>query len=102
MDRLKVILRLEQKHLTVVEAAESLALSERQFYRILQRYRGEGEAGLCHRLRGQASNTAYPPEQRAKAIRLYREKYSDYGPTLFAEKLAEYHNVVISRQTVHG
>ena len=99
MDRLKVILRLEQKHLTVVEAAESLTLSERQFYRILQRYRGEGEAGLCHRLRGQASNKAYPPEQRTKAIRLYREKYSDYGPTLFAEKLAEYHNVVISRQT---
>jgi transposase len=99
MDRLKVIVRLEQKHLTVVEAAESLALSERQFYRILKRYRGEGEAGLCHRLRGHASNKAFPPEQRAKAIRLYQERYPDYGPTLFAEKLAEYHDVFISRQT---
>jgi len=99
MDRLKVIVRLEQKHLTVVEAAESLALSERQFYRILKRYRTEGEAGLCHRLRGHASNKAFPPEQRTKAIRLYQEQYSDYGPTLFAEKLAEYHDVFISRQT---
>lgn len=99
MDRLKVILRLEEKHLTVVEAAESLTLSERQFYRILKRYRGDGEAGLCHRLRGRASNKAFPPEQRAKALRLYQEQYSDYGPTLFAEKLAEHHDIVISRQT---
>ena len=100
MERLKVILRHTQKHLTVVEAAESLALSERQLYRILKRYRTEGEAGLCHRLRGRASNKAFPLEHRTKTLRLYQEKYSDYGPTLFAEKLAEYHAVVVSRQTV--
>jgi transposase len=99
MDRLKVILRHEQNHLTVVEAAESLDLSERHLYRILKRYRTEGEAGLCHRVRGRASNRAFPPEQRAKALRLYCEKYSDYGPTLFTEKLAEYHGLVVSRQT---
>jgi len=99
MERLKVILRHEQNQLTIVEAAESLDLSERQLYRVLKRYRTEGEAGLCHRLRGRASNKAFPPEQRTKAIRLYREKYSDYGPTLFTEKLAEYHNLVVSRQT---
>ena len=99
MERLKVILRLEQKQLTVAEAAESLDLSERQLYRSLKRYRGEGEAGLCHRLRGLASNKAFPPEQRDKALRLYNERYWDYGPTLFAEKLAAYHDVFISRQT---
>jgi hypothetical protein len=99
MERLKVILRHKQHQLTVVEAAESLDLSERQLYRVLKRYRTEGETGLCHRLRGRASNKAFPPEQRTKAVRLYQERYSDYGPTLFTEKLAEYHDLRVSRQT---
>lgn len=99
MERLKVILRIEQQQLTVAEAAESLDVSKRQMYRILKRYRAEGEAGLCHRLRGRESNKAFAEELRTKTLRLYREQYSDYGPTLFAEKLAEHHDVSISRQT---
>lgn len=99
MDRLKVILRIEHDELTVAEAAESLDVSERQLYRILQRYRAEGERGLCHRLRGRSSNKAFAADLRTKALRLYREQYSDYGPTLFSEKLADYHDVHISRQT---
>lgn len=99
MDRLKVIMRLAHGTLTVAEGATSLNLSERQLYRILRRYRTEGEAGLCHRLRGRKSNRIFNAEVRAKSLRLYREQYSDYGPTLFVEKLAEYHDVHISRQT---
>lgn len=99
MERLKVILRIEQAQWTVAEAAESLHVSERQLYRIMKRYRTEGEAGLCHRLRGRQSNKALAPELRTKSLRLYREQYSDYGPTLFTEKLADYHDVHISRQT---
>jgi transposase len=100
MERLKVLLRVEQEELTVVEAAESLELCERQFYRILKRYRGQGEAGLCHQLRGRASNKAFSPELHMKSLRLYREQYSDYGPTLFTEKLAAHHDIAVSRQTV--
>lgn len=99
MERLKLILRIEQDQLTVAEAAEGLQLSERQLYRILERYRAEGEVGLSHRLRGRRSNKAFAPELRTKALRLYREQYSDYGPTLFAERLAEHHDIDISRQT---
>lgn len=99
MERLKVIVRIEHKELTVAEAAESLDLSQRQLYRILKRYRAQGEAGLCHRMRGRKSNKAFAGELRTKTIRLYREQYSDYGPTLFVEKLAEHHDVSISRQT---
>ena len=99
MERLKVIVRIEDGQLTVAEAAESLGLSQRQLYRLLQRYRTHGEGGLCHRLRGRKSNKAFPHEMRQKAIRLYREQYSDYGPTLFAEKLLQHHQISISRQT---
>lgn len=99
MERIKVITRILQGDLTVVEAAEALGISERQMYRILRRYHTEGEAGLIHRLRGRASNKAYTAAWRTKAIRLYCEQYSDYGPTLFAEKLSLFHEVTVSRQT---
>ena len=98
-DHLKVIGRIEAGELTVAEAAESVHITERQMYRLLRRYRQEGDRGLIHRLRGRRSNLAYAGEIRTKAIRLYRELYSDYGPTLFAEKLEFYHNLKISRQT---
>jgi hypothetical protein len=99
MERVKVITRIEQGDLSVVEAAEALDLSERQMYRVLRRYRTAGEAGLVHQLRGRASNKAYPKEGCTKAVRLYREQYSDYGPTLFVEKLSFYHQLTVSRQT---
>jgi len=98
-EHLKVIGRIEAGELTVAEAAESIHVTERQMYRLLRRYRQEGDRGLIHRLRGRASNLAYPREARTKAVRLYRELYSDYGPTLFAEKLELYHDLKISRQT---
>ena len=99
MERLKIITRIEQDELTVIEAAEAVGISERQLYRILQRYRTLGAPGLIHRSRGRSSNTAYAKEHRIKALRLYREQYSDYGPTLFTEKLALHHELTVSRQT---
>jgi transposase len=98
--RLKVISRIEFDELTVVDAAESIHISERQMYRILKRYHTEGEAGLLHRLRGRTSNVAFPKDERQRVLRLYRERYSDYGPTLFTEKLDEHHDIQISHQTV--
>jgi len=98
-EHLKVISRIEAGELTVAEAAESIHLTERQMYRLLRRYRQEGDRGLIHRLRGRRSNLAYENEVRTTAVRLYRELYSDYGPTLFAEKLEFYHDLKISRQT---
>jgi hypothetical protein len=100
MERIKIISRVEHSELSVVDAAEALGLSERQMYRLLQRYRAHGEQGLVHALRGRTSNKSYPQQTRMKALRLFREQYSDYGPTLFAEKLALYHELTLSRQTV--
>jgi len=99
IERLKVILLIEQDELTIAEAAESLELSERQLYQPLQRYCTDGDGGLCHRLRGRKSSKAYAAELRTKALRLYREQYWHYGPTLLNKKLAEAHHLLISRQT---
>ena len=100
MERLKMIVRIKEGKITVVEAAESLHLSERQMYRVLARYRTYGEAGLVHRLRGTSSNRGYTKETQKKVFRLFREQYSDYDPTLFSEKLEDYHALSISRQTL--
>ena len=100
MERVKILTRVEHNDLTRGEAADALGISERQLYRIQQRYRAEGEAGLVHRLRGRPSNKARPKEERTKALRLYREQYDDYGPTLFTEKLEAKHDLCVSRQTV--
>jgi transposase len=99
-ERLKVISRVEHAELTVAEAAESLQISERQMYRILCRYRKEGDSGVVHRLRCRPSNVAYSASVRKQVLRLYRERYADYGPTLFAEKLDAYHDIQVSRQTL--
>ena len=80
-ERLKVIHRIEQEDLTVALAAESLHLSERQLYRILKRYRQQGDAGLVH-------------------LRLYRQQYWDYGPTLFAEMLENDHALEVAPETL--
>ena len=50
-ERLKIIDRIKRRELTVVLAAESVGISERQMYRILKRYRLHGDNGLVHRLR---------------------------------------------------
>ena len=100
MNRLKMIVRIKEGKITVIEAAESVQLSERQMYRVLARYRTQGAAGLVHRLRGTSSNRGYSKETQKKVFRLFREQYSDYDPTLFSEKLEEYHALSISRQTL--
>jgi hypothetical protein len=99
-ERLKVIHRIDNHELTVALGAEALHLSERQLYRILKRYRQHGDAGILHRQRGQPSHRAYPAATKAKALRLYRERYADYGPKLFSEMLEEHHNLTIAPETL--
>jgi len=96
-----VILQQHLGHqLTVAEAAASLDLSERQLYRMKARFKREGDAGLVHRGRGKRSNFAYGVLVRQEVLALYRNKYGDYGPTLFAERLEENEGYVIDHETL--
>ena len=87
--------------ITLVEASQRMTLSYRQTLRVYQRFLSEGDAGLVHRRRGQASNRAYPARFREEVLGRYRERYQahDLGPTLVAEKLAE-EGLVIDHETV--
>src|SRR4051794_11450499 len=87
--RLEVLSRVKGGEITLARAAGLLGVSERQAGRVYRRYRDEGDAGLVHRLRGKPSNRKTDGAARQAVLKLYREKYHDFGPTLAAEKLAE-------------
>ena len=99
-DRLDVFGRVKRGEMTVVAAAELLALSVRQARRAWKRFKASGAAGLAHGLRGRASNRALSAGDAARAVKLHQELYADFGPTLACEKLAADHDVTISPDTL--
>jgi transposase len=100
VDRISFMSQVDNQEVTVEEAAEILRLSERQIYRILKRVRTEGSKGIIHKLRGRKSNRGYPEELKRKIITIYRKGYSDYGPTLFSEKLVANNNIQVDHETI--
>lgn len=62
----------------------------------------DGAVSLVSKRRGKPSNNRLPDAVRELALSLVRERYSDFGPTLAAEKLAEQHGCMISRETLRG
>jgi len=99
-ERIKVLDQVEEGKLTVKEASEILCLSERQSYRIKKRYCCEGDKGVIHRSRGRPSNRGYTEKVKKMVLKIYREQYGDFGPTLFSEKLLEYHKLSIDHETL--
>jgi transposase-like protein len=57
---------------------------------------------MTHRGHGTPSNRRIPEKVKATVLKLYAQRYGDFGPTLAAEKLAERHGVTISVETVRG
>lgn len=101
-DRLRVMHDLREGRLKQREAAGLLDLSVRQVRRILKRYRRQGDAGLVHRLRNRSSNRKIPKEVKLRALKQFRKRYRDFGPTLAAEYLEEEHGLEVSRETLRG
>ena len=87
--RLELMARVRDKELTVAKASRLLGVSERQGRRLWARYAKQGDAGLMHGLRGKRSNHSIKGLVREAVLKLYREKYDDFGPTLASEKLEE-------------
>lgn len=99
-DRLKVLHEVEQGHLKQSEAAVQLGMSERGFRKLLKRYRAQGDRAVVHGLKGRKSNRRLDKRKAARAVRLVRARYSDFGPTLASEYLREEHGIEISREAL--
>ena len=100
LDRLEVLRRVLERRRTQAQAAEQLGLGVRQIERLCRRLRSEGPRGLVSRKRGQPSNRKLPDALRRRALDLVQSRYSDFGPTLAAEKLEAVHDVVVSVETL--
>jgi transposase len=102
LNRIDVLARLDGGRLTSAAAADLMRLTLRQTHRLLKRYREGGAAAIANRRRGRPSNNRLSDVVRDQAIALVREYYTDFGPTLAAEKLGERHDVRVSRETLRG
>jgi transposase len=87
--QLPIIHQVLSGKITQVQAGQILGLSDRQIRRLVKRVRTEAERGLAHRSRGRPSNRAIDGKIKTRVLRLYQARYSDFGPTLACEKLAE-------------
>ena len=100
--RVSVIRQTREKQLTQVKAGALLGLTPRHIRRLMERVAQAGDQGLAHRGRGKPSNRRIPEPVKAKALRLYAQRYGDFGPTLAMEKLAEHHGLLLSDETLRG
>jgi hypothetical protein len=100
--RLVVLSQVQEGKISLVKAAELLGLGYRQMKRVWSRHRREGDGGVVHRLRGRRSNRQAKAGVKKRALRLYREKYRDYGVTLAAECLAEEDGLPVPVSTLRG
>lgn len=99
-ERLSVMKQVDIKVLTLRGASEELGLSLRHIKRIRKRYLKQGEKGLISLKRGQESNRKFSQQFRDKVMRLIKDKYLDFGPTLATEKLYEINGITLSAETL--
>lgn len=96
LSRINVIQSVVEKRMRRRDAAQLLALTERQTQRLMNRFRESGAAGLANLRRGRPGNHRLPESLKLRILSLLHDHYSDFGPTLAAEKLRERHNITVS------
>jgi transposase len=100
LKRVKVLAEVDAGRVTGIEAAQVLGLSLRHAWRLLAAYREEGAAGLAHGNRGRQPANRIPAAIRERIVELALGWYGDYNDSHFTEKLAQEHQITVSRSTV--
>ena len=100
--RLEILSRVKDRLVTLKKATDLLGLSYRHTRRIYKRYREQGDKGLIHKSRGRPSSHRIEEKTRDTIIKLYREKYWDFGPTLASEHLESSDNYALNHETLRG
>ena len=100
LKRLHVIRKAIDRAITQREASQVIGVTLRQAQRITSRVRVEGNRGIINRSRGRPSNRTLPDAVKDKALRLFKDKYHDFGPTLASEKLFERDKLKVNDETL--
>jgi hypothetical protein len=100
LTRLRVLIDLSDKRLTVDAAGTLMGVERRQVYRLRRAFATDGPTALVSRKRGRASNHRHGATFRQTILALVREHYPDFGPTLASEKLATRHGLRLGVETL--
>lgn len=100
LDRAELMRRIHEGRLSQPRAAEQLGVSVRQVERMYRAYQADGPAALVSKKRGRPSNHRLAEALRRETLKLVRERYEGFGPTLAHEKLVECHGVRVSVETL--
>lgn len=98
--RVGIIQKVIGRELKQVKAAEVIGVSDRQVRRIVKRVKVEGIKGVIHRSRNKRGNHCIEDKVKAKVLKLYNNKYPDFGPLLASEKLEERDEIKIDHETL--
>lgn len=98
--RLMVIEELVEGRINGTAAANKLNLSVRQVKRLKVSFRKNGHDGLIHGLRGRPGLRKIDINLENNIVKIVKEKYSDFGPTLAYEKLQEIHQINVGHETI--
>ena len=83
LTRLRVLIDISDGRLSVEDATGLIGVGRRQIYRLLDAFRARGPEGLISRKRGRPSNRARGAVFRGTVLAIVRERYADFGPTLW-------------------
>jgi len=89
MERIPVLERLKTGKIHHRHASQLLGVSKRQSQGLKKKYASQGTEGVLHKGRGCPSNRQIKPEDIAAVLKIVKESYKDFGPTLAYEKLKE-------------
>jgi transposase len=100
LDRAQLMLLIHERRRTQAQVAEQLGLTVRHVERLFRAYKDGGAAALVSKKRGRPSARRLSDATRAEVLRVVRERYADFGPTLAHEKLTELHAATVSVETL--
>jgi len=98
-EKAAILNRAIEGTITNAQASKQLGLSVRQVQRVKADMRQNGTSGVIHKLKGKPSNHSLSLVTKQQALRLIKEKYTDFKPSFATEKLSEYHGIIIHPET---
>ncbi len=100
--RATVIEELTDGLINGTTAANKLNLSVRQVKRLKSKFRDKGHDGLIHGSRGKTGTRKININLENNIVKIINDKYWDFGPLLAHEKLQEFHQIKLGRETIRA
>lgn len=98
--KFEIITRVINHEIKPGRAAVMLDISTRQARRLRVAIQDGGSEVVIHGLRGKQGNHHIDKSLKEKALRIVKEKYSDFKPTFASEALADRNHIKVNPQTL--